>query len=191
VWWAARANILTWPSGVLNIFCFFLLFYQSQLYSDMLLQVFFMITTVYGWKSWSKSAVDKKFEIGSITRRKWLFYLSILLIGSFLWGLLISKIHLFLPDLFPKIAAFPYLDAFTAIASVIATFLLAKKKWESWMFWLIIDAVCVFVYFYKGLYLVSAAYIIFFGIAAYGLLNWYKKNHMGKRRANLQSFVNP
>ena len=179
VWWAARANILTWPSGIVNIFCFFLLFYQSQLYSDMLLQVFFMVTTAYGWKSWAKGNTAKKIEISGIKPRIWLVYLLILVFGTFLWGLLMSSIHQLLPKLFPQEASLPYLDAFTAIASVIATFLLARKKWESWILWVLVDLISVFVYFYKGLFVVAVEYIIFFGIATYGLVNWYikKKNN--------------
>lgn len=180
VWWAARANILTWPSGIINIICFFLLFYQSQLYSDMLLQVFFMVTTVYGWRSWSRAAETKKLEISSIKPKTWPVYLFILVVGTFCWGMLMSGIHNLLPQLFPKEAALPYLDAFTAIASVIATFLLARKKWESWLLWVIVDAVSVFVYFYKGLNVVAVEYIVFFVIASYGLKNWY-----GKKRENI------
>lgn len=175
VWWAARTNILTWPAGIVNIFCFFLLFYQSQLYSDMFLQVFFMATTVYGWKSWAKGAVDKKLEISNLKPKIWPLYLFILLFGTFFWGIIMSELHSLLPQIFSKEASLPYLDAFTAIASVIATFLLAQKKWESWVFWVLIDFISIFIYFYRGLYVVSIEYIIFLLIASYGLYNWYGK----------------
>jgi nicotinamide mononucleotide transporter len=181
VWWAARANIFTWPFGIINIFCFFLLFFQTQLYSDMLLQVFFMITTIYGWKSWAKGAVEHKIEISSIKPKKWTLFILLLLVGTLFLGILMSNIHEMLPQLFPEKAALPYSDAFTAIASVIATFMLAQKKWESWLLWVIVDAISVFVYFYKGLYVVAVEYIIFFGIATYGLFNWYRKKKKGKR----------
>ncbi len=182
VWWAARTNILTWPSGIVNIFCFFLLFFQTQLYSDMLLQVFFMVSTVYGWRSWAKGAIGFKIEISSIRPQKWTLYLVLLLAGTLLWGLLMSNINQMLPQLFPKKAALPYADAFTAIASVIATFMLARKKWESWLLWVVVDAISVFVYFYKGLYVVAVEYIIFFGIAGYGLINWYRKREEVERK---------
>ncbi len=172
VWWAARANIWTWPSGVLNIICFFLLFYQAQLYSDMLLQVFFMVTTIYGWRNWAKNKTVIGLSIGKLENREWLIYLFGLALGSLIWGLLMSNVHLLLPVLFPEPAALPFIDAFTAIASVFATILLAQKKWESWLLWVIVDAISVFVYFYKGLYVVGAEYIIFFFIACYGLYNW-------------------
>jgi nicotinamide mononucleotide transporter len=182
VWWAARTNILTWPTGIINIFCFFLLFFQTQLYSDMLLQVFFMATTAYGWRSWAKGALGHKIEISSIRPQKWTLYLVVLLAGTLLWGLLMSNINQMLPQLFPKKAALPYADAFTAIASVIATFMLARKKWESWLLWVVVDAISVFVYFYKGLYVVAIEYIIFFGIAGYGLFNWYRKREKVERK---------
>ena len=174
VWWAARVNIWTWPSGIVNIIFFFLLFYQAQLYSDMLLQVFFMTTTVYGWRNWAKNSHAKEFSVGKLENKDWLIYLFGIAIGSIIWGLLMSRIHLMMPALFSQPAALPFIDAFTAIASVLATILLARKKWESWLLWVIIDAVSVFVYFYKGLYVVAAEYIIFFFIATYGLYNWRK-----------------
>ena len=93
-----------------------------------------------------------------------------------------SNIHQLLPRLFPERAALPYADAFTAIDSVIATFMLAQKKWESWLLWVLVDAISVFVYFYKGLYVVAVEYIIFFGIASYGLINWYRKKQKGRRK---------
>ena len=177
VWWAARANILTWPSGILNIFCFFLLFYQSQLYSDMFLQVFFMATTVYGWRSWAKGSRNKEIEIGTIKLKAWIIYLLIIILGTFGWGLLMNNIHYLFPQIFLQKASLPYIDAFTAVASVIATFLLARKKWESWLLWVIVDLVSIFVYFYKGLFVVAVEYIIFFGIASYGLLHWINKKN--------------
>jgi len=176
VYWAARANIGTWPSGLVNIFFFFLLFYQTQLYSDMFLQLFFLITTVYGWRNWAQNKTEVgSLSIGQLTASKRYQYLLILVVASLLWGLLMSKIHLLLPTLFPEAAALPYPDACIAIASILATTLLALKKWESWILWVLVDALSVWVYFYKGLYVVGVEYIVFFFIAVYGLYSWRKK----------------
>lgn len=173
VYWAARANIWTWPSGLVNIFFFFLIFYQTQLYSDMFLQLFFLVTTVYGWRNWvKKDAETEGIAIGQLTQRESYLHLLVLVVASLLWGLLMSNIHLLLPALFPQAAALPYPDACIAIASVLATFLLARKKWESWLLWVLVDALSVGVYFYKGLYVIGVEYIIFFFIAAYGLYSW-------------------
>ena len=60
--------------------------------------------------------------------------------------------------------------------------MLAQKKWESWLLWVLVDAISVFVYFYKGLYVVAVEYIIFFGIATYGLFNWYRKKQKVRRK---------
>lgn len=175
VWWAAKANILTWPSGLINIFCFFLLFYQSQLYSDMFLQIFFFVSTVYGWKMWTKKEKETKSK-KYLSAYDWFKQGLFLMFGTILWGALMSNIHVYLPGLFPQKASLPYLDAFTAISSVSATILLAQKKWESWILWVIIDAFSIYVYFYKQLYVVAFEYVIFLFIASYGLYNWRLKN---------------
>jgi nicotinamide mononucleotide transporter len=140
----------------------------------MLLQVFFMATTIYGWRNWAKNAQAKELSVGKLENKDWLIYLFYLATGAIIWGLLMSRIHILMPAFFPQPAALPFIDAFTAIASVLATILLAQKKWESWLLWVIIDAISVFVYFYKGLYVVGAEYIVFFCIAGYGLYNWRK-----------------
>jgi len=175
VWWAAKANILTWPSGIINIFGFFLLFYQSQLYSDMFLQVFFFLSTVYGWRMWSKKRDKNEKPISKLTYEEFFWHGIVLFFGTFLWGSLMSKIHIILPGLFSQEAALPFVDAFTAVTSVSATILLAQKKWESWILWVIVDAVSIYVYFYKELYVVGAEYILFLFIAGFGLYNWRKK----------------
>ena len=86
VWWAARANILTWPAGILNEIGFFALFYQVQLYADMLLQVFFFVVTIYGWRQWRKQKEGKPLAITSLNQQWRGYYLLFLVIGTVILG---------------------------------------------------------------------------------------------------------
>ena len=172
VYWAARTNILTWPSGILNEIAFFALFYQVQLYSDMLLQVFFLVATIYGWLNWKKGT--KQVEISSLSARAILIYLTLLFLGTFALGQLMSQIHMLLPSLFEVKAAFPYFDAFTTVASILATVFLAQKKIETWIIWIVVDVVCIGLYFIKGIPVVAAEYIVFLGLCSMGWYNWSK-----------------
>lgn len=177
VWWAARANILTWPAGILNEIGFFALFYQVQLYADMLLQVFFFVITIYGWQQWRKQQEGKnaqKINIGALSQHWRWYYLCFLIVGSLCLGVLNSQFHLIFPKIFIAPAAYPYPDAFTTMASVLATFLLARKKWEAWLLWVLVDIVSIYLYFLKGIYVVAWEYIIFLIIASMGLYNWYR-----------------
>jgi nicotinamide mononucleotide transporter len=89
-----------------------------------------------------------------------------------------STIHLLIPKYFKLAATFPYVDSFVMIMSIFATVLLAKKKIETWYLWIIVDLVCVFLFFHKEINFLAFEYLIFLGLATTGLLNWKKQlNH--------------
>ena len=173
---AARAHILTWGAGIVNECCLFLLFYQVQLYPDMFLQVFFFGVTVYGWVQWNRPERERR--IAWLTPR-WRWILSGTLIsGTALSWWFFSRIDVFLPMWFSEPTAFPLADSFVMVASVVATALLAMKKMETWWVWMGVDAVCIFLYLSRGVYFLSLEYLIFLGLATYGLFNWMRK-HQG------------
>jgi len=185
VWLAAKSNILTWPIGLINIVCFFIIFYQINLYSDTILQVYFFFMSIYGWIYWKKN--DPKSEmVSSLTQNSRWIYLIISIISILGLGFLMKNIHTLLPTAFPEAAAFPFPDAFTTVLSIIATILMAQKKWESWVLWIIVDIVCVFLYYLKGIKFISLEYFIFLGIASYGLYSWLKLYNNEKRNGSGQ-----
>ena len=180
VFLAARANIWSWPLGLINVTLFFFLFYQVQLYPDMFLQVFFFVTNLIGWWRWAHprpGEEDKKNELKvSWMQPKYLLGLAIIgLTGTFLFGSLAARLHEFFPIIFNKPSAFPYLDSFVTVMSIITTFLMIQKKIESWVIWIIVDVVATYMYFMKGIKFVAIEYLIFCFIAAFGLWNWMKK----------------
>jgi nicotinamide mononucleotide transporter len=170
VWLAAKNNIHTWTVGLVSVSAFFCLFYQAQLYSDMLLQAFLFATSLLGIISWKRSERN----ISTITTKNFNRLVLIASSGAIILGLIISSIHLWVPEWFPLAAEFPYLDAFTTTFSVVATILLIKRILECWWFWIAVDVVAIFIYFHRGLYVVSVEYLIFLGMAIYGLHRWKK-----------------
>lgn len=170
---AARTNIWTWPTGIINEFAFFILFFQVQLYSDMFLQVYFFGVTLYGWYFWNKNPGEQ--NITSLSRQAMKIYGGILLAGTIGLGLLISQIHLLLPDIFTLPAAYPFPDAFTTTASILATILLARKQIETWLLWIFVDVVSIVLYFLKGINFVAIEYCIFLAICVAGYMAWKKK----------------
>jgi nicotinamide mononucleotide transporter len=177
---AAREKVSSWPVGIVGIVLFFILFYQIQLYSDMLLQIFFLITTFYGWWIWThpgkKEETNQASEL-KITRlafRQLAIVLGVSLAATVLNGILMSHIHRILPVIFPQPAAYPLADSFTTVMSITATFLMMKKKKECWLFWIAVDLVATGVYFMKGVNLMALEYIVFGMIAFSGHLKWSK-----------------
>lgn len=170
VFLAAKTNILTWPAGILNEAAFFIIFFQVQLYSDMLLQVFFFIVTLYGWYFWKKEAEEKK--VRSLALKMWVPYLIALIGGTVLLGFLMQNIHLIFPNYFLEKAAYPFADAFTTTASIIATLMLSRKLIQTWYFWIAVDVVAAIIYLMKDIQLIAIEYIIFLIICVFGLIKW-------------------
>lgn len=173
VYFASRANILTWGTGIVNEVFLFILFFQVQLYADMFLQIYFFIVTIYGWYKWNSKTTETK--ISETSFRNKIFLAISILIGTLISGFLFTNIQLYLPTYFKIQAAYPFTDSFVMVSSIIATILLAKKKIENWYLWIAIDLVCVVLYFKKGVYFLSLEYFIFLGLTSYGLYHWKKQ----------------
>ncbi len=173
VYFATRANILTWGTGIVNEVFLFILFFQVQLYADMFLQIYFFVVTLYGWYKWNRKTSENK--ISETSTRNKIFLAVTILIGTLISGFLFSNIHLYLPAYFKIKAAYPFTDSFVMVSSIVATILLAKKKIENWYLWIAIDLVCVVLYFKKGVYFLSLEYFIFLVLTSYGLSHWQKQ----------------
>lgn len=171
VYYATMGNILTWSTGLINIVCFFAIFYQVHLYSDMFLQIYFFLTSIYGWMLW-KTPKKTNLLISKMTAPGRIGLLATLFVSTWIFGYLIQHIHEYIPGVFPHPASYPYLDTFIAIASIIATILLAQGKIENWSLWILVDSCAVFVYYQKHTLFICAEYVIFFFLACYGLYNW-------------------
>jgi len=175
VWFASRANIWTWATGIGNIFFMTILFYKVQLYADMFLQIYYLAVTLYGWYHWNRKTVDNESSIKILNAKNRLISLGIIAVGTVIFGFFFSNIHSWMPTLFPQKAAFPYADSFIMTGSIVAQFLLARKRLENWHLWIAIDVFATFIYYKKGVLFLSAEYLIFLGLAVYGLLNWRRE----------------
>ena len=186
IWLSAKAIVWSWPIGIVNVVLFFFLFYQVQLYPDMFLQVFFFVTNLMGWWRWThpkKFEEDRKHELKvSFLDRKHLWVILFSgVAGTFLFGTLAGNIHDIFPGIFPLPSAFPYLDSFVTVMSIITTFLMINKKIESWIFWILIDVIATYMYFVKEIKFVALEYLIFCFVAAFGLWNWTREYRSYKR----------
>lgn len=177
VYFASRANIITWATGIINELFLFILFFQVQLYADMFLQVYFFVVTLYGWYNWKQK--PKQNSITSTEQKTKIWLASTIIVGTIIAGFLFVNIHLCLPKYFKTEAAFPFADSFVMVLSIIATVLLAQKKIETWYLWIVVDIVCVFLFFKKGIVFLALEYLVFLGLATYGLLNWKKQLNNG------------
>lgn len=174
VWLIARRNILTWPVGIVSVVLYMILFYQIQLYSDVIEQIYYLAASVYGWWFWRRSSQDegKAAGMGFSPRRTLLLTVGPTLALSLLAGWLIADIHNLLPRLFPTPASFPYLDALTTVMSFTAMWLMARKRTESWYYWIVVNVIGIGLYYAKDVKLISLLYVILLVLAFRGLVEW-------------------
>ncbi len=181
VWLTAREKVWCWPVGMANAAFFFVMFFQLRLYSDMLLQVYYLATSVYGWWRWThprspqESNLRRQLRISTLRRSHLLLLLAAGLSASLAFGAFIKNVHLMLPRFFPEPAAFPFADSAVAVLSVQAQFIMARKKLECWLFWMTVDALALAIYFLKGVNLVALEYLVFGCIAFYGFWGWRRE----------------
>jgi nicotinamide mononucleotide transporter len=173
VYYASKANILTWPTGIVNEIALFVLFFQVQLYADMFLQVYFFVVTIIGWRTWKSNTAHVPVTTLSSSGHKWL--IGLVAAGTLAAGVAMRHIHIWLPAYFVLPAAYPFTDSFVMVASIAATWLLAKKQLENWYLWIIVDVISSVLYIVKGVYFLSAEYIVFLGMASWGLYQWKKQ----------------
>ena len=177
---SAKASIWSWPAGIVNVFLSAFFYYQIQLYPDMFLMVFFFVTNILGWWRWANpkpEEEDKKKElrVSFMPRKQFYTWLGIGTAGTILVGALASQLHNWFPMLFNLPSAYPFVDSFILVMSVITTFLMIQKRIECWIIWLMIDVVATYLYFLKGAMFFGVEYIVFTIIAAFALWNWIKE----------------
>lgn len=176
VWLIAKRRVLTWPIGIVSVLLYMTLFYQIRLYSDALEQVYYLGASTYGWWIWNKSSKDE----GQISDVKYsymnrmIIWIVLTIVVSILAGAFMSRIHLLIPAIFPEAASFPYLDALTTIMSFTAMRLMAQKNIESWVYWIIVDVLGIWLYFVKEVRFISLLYVVLLIMAIYGLIVWNK-----------------
>ncbi len=180
VWLSGMANVWSWPIGMLNVALYFFLFFQVQLYPDMFLQIFFFVTNAIGWWRWTHpqpGEEDRKRELKvSFMTGKDIFTVFVIgVIGIFTLGFFAGRLHEFIPAIFTKPSAFPYVDSFITVTSIAATFYMIKKKVECWVMWLLIDMVATPLYFIRDIKLTGFLYLIYCFIAAFALWNWVRE----------------
>ena len=177
---SARAHLWSWPIGILNVVLAFFFYYQIQLYPDMFLQVFFFVTNLLGWWRWANPKPDeedrkRELKVSFLKPIPFVLLCAVGIVGTLLMGLLASNLHQWLPMIFNVPSAFPYVDSFILVMSIVATFLMIQKKIECWIIWLLIDVVATVLYYVKGAKFFSVEYLIFIFIAGYGLWNWIRE----------------
>ena len=161
--YAKQNNILVYPTGLIGTGIFVYILFNFSLLGDMIINGYFFIMSIYGWYYWSRKK-DEVF-INNVSRLKKKEYKQLILLAL---GSLIFIYFVYVQ--FDKWNSWTaYVDNITTAIFFVAMWLMAKRKVESWIFWIIGDLITVPLYFYKGLTISSLQYIIFTVLAILGL----------------------
>ena len=164
---AAIENVWCWLFGIISSALSIYLCFTGKLFLESGLQVFYVIIGIYGWYQWLYGSKEKsELRIISFSFLKTLY---LVLIGCLLWVPFGFVAHRY------SAQVMPYLDAFITAFSIVATWMTAKKIIENWLFWIIIDALAILLYAYRGFYLIALLYIIYTILAFVGYIQWRKK----------------
>lgn len=161
---ARRNSVHTWWSGIVGCVLFGILFFQVQLYADVSLQIFFVVTSLLGIWNWQHGG-DEKAEL-PISRMNWKHFVSLVALALVCTGAYGAALYRWTD------ASFPFVDSIVLTLSILAQFLLMGRKLENWLVWIVVNSVAIPLYASKELYLTATLYTFFLGNAVYGWYTW-------------------
>ena len=169
---AKKENILVYPTGIICTVITVYILYKAQYFGDMMMNIYYSLMSIYGWWNWSRIQNDK--YLLKITR----FSKNDLGLTVFLFLLTVTITYAVYTFNLTEIKIPNYIDIFTSGIFFTAMWLMANKKLESWVFWIIGDVITVPLYAYRGLGMLSLQYIIFTILAIQGYIEW--KKHLSR-----------
>ena len=165
---AMRQNSLCWYAAFVSTSIFLVIFWQVGLVMESALQVYYLVMAAYGWWRWQAPA-----DAGGLAVTSWGTRQHVLAIGSIL--ALTAGSGFVLTSLLPGLGAqMPVLDSFTTWGAVITTWMVATKVLENWLYWIVIDAVAIYLYLDRELYFTAVLFVAYVVIATFGWFAWRK-----------------
>lgn len=166
VLYARKNNILVYPTGLISTILYVYILFEFQLYGDLIINFYYTIMSFLGWYLWSKTKDgEDEFPISTVNRKE-------ILVSTLIFTITLTFValvyHFF--DKFTNWTA--YVDALTTGLFFVGMWLMAKRKIENWILWIIADAISIPLYFYKGLTFSSFQFILFTIIAILGYKEW-------------------
>jgi nicotinamide mononucleotide transporter len=164
VWLNAKENIWGWPLGIISCFLYIFIMYDARFYADMGLQVVYVFLNAYGWYQWLYGGEGKsELKVTHSNSRQMVILLVLGVLGT-------AAAYFYFST--QTDAAQPFWDSFNTAFSLVAVYLQAKKKLESWLLWIMVDIVYIPLFFFRGLQLTALLYVAFLILAVMGYFLW-------------------
>ena len=168
VWYAKKANILVYPTGIICTVITIYLLFISEYFGDMMMNFYYSVMSIYGWWNWSRKKNDKYVVPISrtTTKEKWIGF------GFFILTMIVTYSVYLAYDYDLQIPN--YIDIVTSGIFFTAMWYMANKKIENWTLWIIADLITVPLYAHRGLGMLSLQYVVFTILAIQGYIEWRK-----------------
>ena len=166
VYLTMKENIYCFPVGIINVSISLVLFYSQKLYADSLQQIVYFFLISYGWLKWDTSKNEVAILVSKSSKK---LLIKVVLLASGLSLLLGSLLQHFTD------ASFPWIDSSATSASFVAQWLIAKKKIENWVIWMLVNITYIGIYLNKHLYLYAILFFIYLALAIWGYSSWKKQ----------------
>jgi nicotinamide mononucleotide transporter len=162
---AIRQSLWCWPAALISVSLWAVVVLDARLYMDFALQIFYFAMAIYGWQQWRSGGAGHE----GVRVRRWPLARHALTLALIA---LVSVVAWFL--LRQTSAAYPFLDSLTAVASVVATFMVARKVIENWIYWFVIDSVLIYLYLARDLDWYAGLYAVYLVMIVVGFREWRK-----------------
>ncbi len=161
-----REHVRSWPTGLINVLLYIVLFWHGGLYAETGLQVVFVVLQIYGWWQWARGGEQGHgVAITRTSPRLWLILAAIAVAAIVPIGLVLARF---------TDSTVPWWDAIPTVLSLIAQWMISKKKLENWLVWILVDLISIPLFAYKGFYLTAGLYGVFLILCCLGLRSWLK-----------------
>lgn len=172
VWYSRKENILVYPAGIVSTTIYIWLSFKQHLLGEAAVNVYYTAMSIYGWWLWTRKDKEHHQILHiSYSNTRWIIY-QLLFFAGFYLALYISLYYLkqnFAPG------AIPWADSFAAATAFTGMWLMAKKKVESWYWWIATNIASVPLYFVKQYVFTSVFYVVLLIIAFFGLTEWKRR----------------
>ena len=164
---AAKEDVKCWYAVIISSALYFYIMYNAGLIMEAYLQVFYIIMALYGLLQWTKlMKINSNNRIRTWSNIQHFITISFVIILAIITGFILKKY---------SNAALPFLDAFTSWGAIVTTYMVAKKILENWIYWFVIDAISIYLFLSRGLYLTSILFFVYLIIICFGYIAWRKK----------------
>jgi nicotinamide mononucleotide transporter len=163
VWLTIRKNVLCFPVGIVNVLITAYLVFDKQLFADTLQQLVYFVLLLYGWVQWSGKKNEQDIIIRKTTKEEYFILIPVFLAGSWLMGWLLKNY---------SSASMPYIDSYATVLCFIAQWMIAQRKIENWLLWMVANPVYITIYVIKGLPMYAILSGIYFLMAVAGYKKW-------------------